>query len=1060
MSNYFIYHLHSDYSSCTTNIDSVTKIDMYINKAKECGMTALAFSEHGNILNWYEKKSKIEKAGMKYVHAMEAYVTETLDEAIRDNYHFVLIAKNYDGFLELNRLNTKSYNRHDNSFYYRPRISLDDIMNTSDNIIITTACLAGLLNSQKDELKEKFINWAITHKDRVFLEIQHHNVSEQISYNKNLYILSQKTGLRLITGTDTHSIDEPHAEARVIMQKAKGVYFDNEDGWDLTFKTYDELVESYRKQNSLPMDIVLEAIRTTKIVEDMIEPFELDMSTKYPKLYDNSLEVFRKMVYDSIDTHPYALKFHTKEEIVKRIEEELPVYEKTHMIDFMLFQKFVRDWEHENNIYVGAGRGSVSGSYIAYLLGITEMDSIRFDLNFFRFANEYRVSNCDIDSDYYDPDRVKTRNFLLTCDKIKSAEIAAFGTIKLRGAIRDVGRALELPLDEVTEICDKLEEVEINGKKVEVAGETLRKEYPELFKYADLVQDVIVSVGTHPAGVLCASRPIDEEIGLFSLSTTEHMVSCNDMYGLDACWWTKLDCLGLDNVGIINKTCELAGIDRINPDNIDLEDWEVWDDIRQDTTAVFQMESPYAAQTMKQIFSDNTIAKIRKAIPNIKMLKLMSYANALIRPCGASVREDSVNGIIKKTGINDIDDLLAPELGNCIIQEDIMLFLMKFCGFDLPRADYARKCIAKKRGTEQLMPEIEEGFNNNAKVKYNLSNEKADEIIKPVLKCILDATRYAFSWNHSDAYSFIGYACGYLRHYYPLEFLTTCLNVWQDKTEKTAMVTSKIAERGYKIANAKFRMSRAEYFCDKSTGTIYKGIKSIKYLNENVAEILYSFKDNKYNSFVELLCDISKTSINSRQMGVLIDIDFFEEFGNAKQLALIYNIFNMFKQGNAKLIKKERLSNNPILNNIVARYSKETATNYTQLDCKNILSEAEQYIMCSITDDYPIGYKIKVRKEYLGYIDYKTNKPEDRPKILIQSLKKCIGKFGKDAGKPWCYMFDGYSLGSGKVSTYSIFAKQFEKNSFAVDDVIYIDEWHRNNKGYFYIDKYKILPKI
>ena len=195
-------------------------------------------------------------------------------------------------------------------------------------------------------------------------------------------------------------------------------------------------------------------------------------------------------------------------------------------------------------------------------------------------------------------------------------------------------------------------------------------------------------------------------------------------------------------------------------------------------------------------------------------------------------------------------------------------------------------------------------------------------------------------------------------------------------------------------------------------------------------------------------------------MGVLIDIDFFEEFGNAKQLALIYNIFNMFKQGNAKLIKKERLSNNPILNNIVARYSKETATNYTQLDCKNILSEAEQYIMCSITDDYPIGYKIKVRKEYLGYIDYKTNKPEDRPKILIQSLKKCIGKFGKDAGKPWCYMFDGYSLGSGKVSTYSIFAKQFEKNSFAVDDVIYIDEWHRNNKGYFYIDKYKILPKI
>lgn len=538
---YFIYHLHSDYSSCVTNIDSATKVDMYINKAKECGMTALAFSEHGSVLNWYEKKTKIENAGMKYVHAVEMYVTETLSEKIRDNYHCILIAKNYDGFLEINKLVSKSFNRNDNHYYYRPRISIDDVMNTSDNVIITTACLAGILNSGNESIIEKFIGWLTEHKDRCYLEIQHHNVSKQKTYNSYLINLSQKTGIPLIAGTDTHSLDSTYARARELLQKSKNVFFDDEDGWDMEFKTYEQLIESYKIQNSIPTEIYLQAVENTNRVAEQIDTFEIDMSTKYPKLYENSTEVFRDMVYSAIDSHPYALKFHSREEIVRRIEEELPVYEKTGMIDFMLFQKMVRDWEHQNDIYTGVARGSVSGSYIAYLLGITEMDSIRFNLNFFRFANPYRVSNADIDSDYFDPDRTKVRNFLLTSDKIKSAEIVAFGTIKLRGAIRDLCRALDISLEETNEICSRLE---TNDSHEEYVPEDLIQEYPELFKYAKLVNGVITSVGTHPAGVLCASRDIESEIGLFSLSTTPHPVSCNDMYGLDACWWTKLDCLG------------------------------------------------------------------------------------------------------------------------------------------------------------------------------------------------------------------------------------------------------------------------------------------------------------------------------------------------------------------------------------------------------------------------------------------------------------------------------------------------------------------------------------
>ena len=158
MMNYVVYHLHSDLSNGITNIDSVTKFNQYIDKAQECGMQALGFSEHGSIFEWWHKKCAIEKAGMKYIHAIEAYLTETLEEKIRDNYHCVLIAKNYEGFLELNKLISRSFNRKDNHFYYVPRISFDELFNTSDNILITTACVGGVLGKKSQDIHETGIS--------------------------------------------------------------------------------------------------------------------------------------------------------------------------------------------------------------------------------------------------------------------------------------------------------------------------------------------------------------------------------------------------------------------------------------------------------------------------------------------------------------------------------------------------------------------------------------------------------------------------------------------------------------------------------------------------------------------------------------------------------------------------------------------------------------------------------------------------------------------------------------------------------------------------------------
>lgn len=542
--NYTIYHLHSQLSNGVTNIDSVTKYEDYVEAAKNCGMKAMAFSEHGSVFEWWHKKCAIENAGMKYIHAMEAYLTESLTEKIRDNYHCVLVAKNYDGFLELNELITKSFNRKDGHFYYVPRISFSELYNTSDNIIITTACVGGVLGKGDASIQDHFVRFLKKNRDRCFLEIGHHKDAKQVEYNKKIAELGRECNIRLIAGTDTHVLNETHEKGRAILQAAKGIRFDGEESWDLKFKTFDELVKSYREQNSLHEDVFMQAIENTNVLAEMVFPFELDRNTKYPHIYDNPEQTFYNKIMDAIEKHPYALKNHTREELCKKVDEEFGVYKATKSIDFMLMQTYLREWEKENGIQCGYGRGSVSGSMVAYLLGITQMDSMRFDLNLFRFINPDRVTNADIDSDYSGKDRDKVKEFLLrdkmNIQNIKSAEIITFNTIAIKGAVRDVCRALYKDSDTVnymrlsSEICDSVESDE----------EGMRKKYPQIFEYVDIVNGTIVSIGTHPSGVLISDLPIEKTVGLCSISTSDYPVSMINMKELDDLMYVKLDILG------------------------------------------------------------------------------------------------------------------------------------------------------------------------------------------------------------------------------------------------------------------------------------------------------------------------------------------------------------------------------------------------------------------------------------------------------------------------------------------------------------------------------------
>lgn len=1050
---YTVYHLHSDLSNGVTNIDSVTKYGEYIERAKECGMKALAFSEHGSVFEWWHKKSAIEAAGMKYIHAVEAYLTITLDEKVRDNYHCVLLAKNYDGFLELNSLVSGSFNRNDNHYYYAPRITFDELFATSDNIIITTACIGGVFGKADDELQKKFLDFLTRNKHRCFLEVGHHFEDRQVEYNRKLYALSEQTGIPLIAGTDTHVLNEVHEKGRSILQASKNIRFDGEEKWDLKFKTYDELVAAYRKQRSLPEEVFMKAIENTNALADMVEEFTLDRDTKYPHIYEKPEETFQKKILDAMQNHPYALKNHDEAELRKVLNEEYKVYEATKSIDFMLLQTYLREWEKENGIQCGYGRGSVSGSMIAYLLGITQMDSIRFGLNFFRFMNPSRVTNADIDTDYSGKDRDKVKQFLLrdkmNLPNIRSAEIITFNTIALKGAVRDVCRALYKDRQDMNylQIANHI------CKEVELHEDVVRKEYPEVFKYVDIVNGTIVSIGTHPSGVLISDLPIEQTVGLCSVSTSDYPVSMINMKELDDLMYVKLDILGLDNIGVINDTCKMLGIERLTPDNTDMEDMDVWRSIRDNTTLIFQWESNSAQQYMKKFMSDSTLEIARSKIPNFSMLKWMSFGNGLLRPACASFRDSVADGEFYDNGFDALNEFLSPEAGRIAMQETIMQFLVKFCGYSAAESDNVRRAIAKKKGTETLLPEIEQRFIAFCSEHYEMTTEQCEEVIKPFLQIILDASAYGFSWNHSDAYSSIGYICGYLRYYYPLEFLTAALNIFGDNMDKTADITSYATKVGIKITLPKWGLSRSEYFFDREKRIIAKGLTSIKYMSAGLADELYALaQSKKYTSFMELLADLdTKTSINSRQLDILIKLDFFSDFGNQRELLRMVDLFaNTFKKGEAKKIRKSEVDGTP-LEDIVKKYavgmtkSGGVAKSYTLLDVSSILVEAEQAIKAVHMDDLSDIIKVRNFYDVMGYIGYVSGKEEDRRKLYVTEVKPL---HRKSDNKRFGYSIFTKSIGSGKESRFTVFSRVYDKDPIKEGDIIYCQGYERDGQYY------------
>lgn len=753
INNYVCYHLHTEQSL----LDSCTNYKFYVDRAKELGQTAICFTEHGNIFSWVEKKMYCDTNGIKYLHGVECYLTKELFEypeisdewyeaqlgrndeeiqkelnrilkdgkkKIRDNYHTILIAKNYEGLKELNKLcyiaSTLDH------FYYKPRITFDEFLAISPNIIKISACLASPLNKMRKgdiDIDERIL------QAYDYYEIQPHvNSQEQKDYNLWLVKMAKKYNKPLIAGTDTHSLNAYKAECRTILQLAKKIEFANEDTFDLTYKSYDELVDMFDKQGVLNKDIYLQAIENTNVMADSVESFELNTSLKYPILYGEDDE---KILWGTLKTklldkeQKGIIDKSQRAEYVARIKEEMRVLKKIGMTGFMLFMSEMISWCWEHNIPVGFCRGSVGGSMEAYISDIIDVNPFTWHTIFARFANEYRTEVGDIDVDIAPDQRHLVYDYIINrFGTEKTAHILASGTVNDKGCIDEIGRALAYRDKDSPYTLSMVKQVK---DEFAVNPEETRKKHPDLFYYFDGLNGTVVSQSMHPAGIVASPINLIENYGCFVNNDGQQILYIN-MEEVHEAGLVKYDILGLRNIQIIRDTCELAGIKYPKSHEINWNDEAVWADMTTSPVGIFQFESKFAFDSLKKM-SPHTIND-------------MSLANAALRPSGESYRDRLLNKEPNHNPSEQIDELLADNHGYLVFQEDTIKFLQEICGLSGSDADNVRRAIGRKQvdRLQKALPQILEGYCN----KSSKPRDKAEQEARAFLQIIEDSSNYQF----------------------------------------------------------------------------------------------------------------------------------------------------------------------------------------------------------------------------------------------------------------------------------------------------------------------------
>ncbi|MGM0419707.1 MAG: DNA polymerase III subunit alpha [Bacillota bacterium] len=903
MQDFVHLHNHSEFSL----LDGAIRLDELIELTQKHGQKACALTDHGNLHGMVKFYQKAKRAGIKPIIGCEVYITPGSRREKRDReiYHLILLAENILGYKNLIKIVSKA---HLEGFYYKPRVDKDLLTQYSQGLIATSACLQGEIPQKilagNPGKAEKLINdyKQLFGQDNFFLEIQDHGLAEEKQVNPVLLELAGKTGTHLIAANDAHYSEQEDAKFHdLLLALQTGKNLDDEDRMTFPndkfyFKSTEEMAEKFAG--------VPEALDNTAWIAERCN-VDLDFSQFYLPAFPapeeqahlSSEELLKKYCYESLKD-----KYPNSQEAKERLREELNIIcEMGYAPYFLIVHDFIQE-AMRKNIQVGPGRGSAAGSLVSYLLDITRVDPLKYGLIFERFLNPERVNLPDIDIDFDDRRDEVIEYVRDKYGRDKVAQIGTFGTMAARGAVRDVGRALNLSYDKVDRVAKKIssrpgitlaEAIQNSSQLQQMARRD--EEIERLLELAQAVEGLPRHISTHAAGVIIGADPLIEQVPL--QLQDDVIITQLAMEEVEELGLLKMDFLGLRNLSVIRDSLDLIHKNygkEIDIENIPLDDMEVYELLGKGKTAgVFQMES-YLFQNLNKKLKPDRFEDI------IALLALGRPG-----PLGSNLVDDYIlcrHGKKEPEYLHpDLEPILADTYGLILYQEQVMEIASEIGNFSMGQADILRRGMGKKK--EELVASERKRFIAGAQ-ENDISPDTADQIFDQMEYF----SGYGFNKSHSAAYALVAYQTAYLKVKYPAEFMAALLSSVMTNLSKIGDYISAAQEIDLQVLPPDLNESFHD-FVSIPPDKIRFGLKAVKNLGSKaIEEIIKERKKGQYKSIVDFFKRVNLSVVNQTALESLVYAGAFESFpeNRAELISALDHLCDKYKQKESRTAAGQR----------------------------------------------------------------------------------------------------------------------------------------------------------
>ncbi|WP_027628076.1 DNA polymerase III subunit alpha [Ruminiclostridium cellobioparum] len=978
MKDFVHLHVHTEYSL----LDGSNRIKDLIQRIKELGMNSVAITDHGVMYGVVEFYKEALKNGIKPILGCEIYTAkrnmQDKQPGLDSDYgHLVLLAKNQTGYKNLMKIVSLGFTE---GFYYKPRVDYRTLEKYSEGIIALSACLSGdipaaILNNDYEKAVElaNRLN-TIFGQDNFYLELQHNGISDQNLVNQQLIKLSKELGIPLVATNDAHFLTREAAQSHEILlciQTGKTINDENRMKFntdEVYVKSPEEMYENFRN--------VEPALENTVKIAEMC-----NVELEFGKLHLPGFTVEEGYTpYEYLKEKCYkglVQKFgeNCSEEVKERLEYELSVISSMGYVDyFLIVWDFIR-YARENDIMVGPGRGSAAGSVVSYCLGITSIDPLKYNLLFERFLNPERISMPDIDIDFCYERRQEVIDYVISkYGKDKVSQIITFGTMAARAAIRDVGRALDVPYGEVDVIAKMIPfQIGMNIDKALEINPELKKKY-ELEDDTRLLIDTARSLeglprhaSTHAAGVVISKEPIVEYV---PLQLNENNVTTQFTMGLlEELGLLKMDFLGLRTLTVIRDAVNLVEQGhnkKIDINNINFDDHDVYKMIGEGkTVGIFQLESAGMTQFMKELQPsslEDIIAGISLYRPG-PMDQIPRYIRNKNNPKEIKYHHPMLENILNVT------------YGCMVYQEQVMQIVRELGGYSYGRSDLVRRAMSKKKVS--VMEQERKNF------IYGITDEEGNEVVRGAVKNgvdeftankifdeMMDFASYAFNKSHAAAYAVVAYQTAWLKHYYPVEFLAASLNSFLGSSDKVSQYVNECKVLNIKVLPPDVNESNVKFTVVNQK--IRFGLAAVKNVGENAIQSMIAERTQNglFTTFLDFCQRIEGREINKRCIESLIKSGAFDSLKVFRSRLMA--VYERFLDGIAQAKKKSMEG---------------------QLSIFDLMQEPQESLKEDYPDikEYPPNVMLAMEKEMLGL--YVSGHPLSEYQSI---LDKNVNLYSKD----------------------------------------------------------------